>query len=152
MTFLIGAILTEIWPFRQLCPWIWCPLGWTSCHSGRICCPVNLDQVSSKLGTSTAAVFEQKLKTENKTQRQYSMIFHFILVWYHFAVHPPFKDNTIFLDKFHHKHKFTKKSLLLWLYPFPSSLRLLNPMSGRITLCKMTGVLWVNLLLQLFLW
>ena len=71
----------------------------TSCHSGPIWCPVNLDQVSSQLGTSTAAVFAQKQKTKNKPQRQYTIIFPYILVRYHFAVHPPFKQQQFILIK-----------------------------------------------------
>ena len=35
---------------------------------------VNLDQVSSQVGTANAAGLRQKQKTKNKTQGQYTMI------------------------------------------------------------------------------
>ena len=67
-----------------------CPLGWTSWLSGWTGCLVNLEQVNTQLKTATAAVFAQKQKAENKTQRPYTITLNYLCVKYYFALYPHF--------------------------------------------------------------
>ena len=64
------------------------PLGWSSGPAKLVGWPLQLK-------SGTAADFTCKLCLKNKTQRQSHLTLGYLMVKYHYALHPPFEGNAI---------------------------------------------------------